>query len=317
MEIVGGKWKTFVGIGVNFSWALSYCILPGIAYAESNWRHLQLVISLPQVMLLFIYYFVPESPRWLIQQGRVEEALIILRRAAKTNGKNWPEHTTFSFNEEKRANIFDLFKSSNLRRNTLIQYFNWFSASFVYFALTFDSGTLMPGNIYINATLSGLIEFPAYTLCMFCLHRFGRKGPVIFFYYLLGGSLLISLAMPNDEGILAMATIGKFGVICAFAIIYVQAVELFPTVLRSTGIGSASSMARIGSVIAPIVGRELAKYHRTLTIVMFSMVALVSGSLTFLLPETNGKSLPDTLEQSEAFVVGGKKRQEEIALENN
>ena len=78
-------------------------------------------------------------------------------------------------------------------------------------------------------------------------------------YYLLGSALLISLAHKNVYWILTMATLGKFGAICAFAIIYVQAVEIFPTVLRSSGIGSSSSMARVGSVLAPVIGRELVR----------------------------------------------------------
>ena len=76
-------------------------------------------------------------------------------------------------------------------------------------------------------------------------------------YNLLGISLLISLAETDPTWVLAWASLGKFGAICAFAIIYVQAVEIFPTVLRNSGIGSSSSMARVGSILAPVVGREL------------------------------------------------------------
>ena len=52
-------------------------------------------------------------------------------------------------------------------------------------------------------------------------------------YFLIGVALLLVLAMPKSStGVLAMATIGKFGAVCAFAIIYVQAAEIFPTVIR-------------------------------------------------------------------------------------
>jgi OCT family organic cation transporter-like MFS transporter 4/5 len=54
-----------------------------------------------------------------------------------------------------------------------------------------------------------------------------------------------------------LSQLGKFGVTCAFAIIYVYAAELYPTVLRSTGMGMSSVMARVGSILAPVVGREL------------------------------------------------------------
>lgn len=60
-----------------------------------------------------------------------------------------------------------------------------------------------------------------------------------------------------EYGKSVLSQIGKFGVTCAFAIIYVYAAELFPTVLRSTGMGMSSVMARVGSILAPIIGREL------------------------------------------------------------
>ena len=100
-----------------------------------------------------------------MSQGRVEEAKIILEKAGKTNGRQWPENLVLEGKSKdpeagSGATILDLFKTPNLRKNTLIQYFNWFTASFVYYALTFDSGSLIPGDIYLNNLVSGLIEFP-------------------------------------------------------------------------------------------------------------------------------------------------------------
>lgn len=309
MEMVGKKWKTIFGIGFEYPWAIAYSLLPGIAYAERDWRNLQLILSVPPVIFLIIYFFIPESPRWLLSQGRIDEARVILEKACKMNGRHWPENLVLEGEKKDKVettntSILDLFKTPNLRKNTLISYFNWFTASFVYYALTFDSGTLIPGNIYINFAVSGLIEIPAYTICIPLLYYLGRRGPLAFMYYLLGGCLLISLASPNPHWILAMATLGKFGAICAFAIIYVQAVEIFPTVLRSSAIGSSSAMARVGSVLAPVIGRELAKVNRDLTIVIFSVVALLAGTFTLFLPESNNKKLPDTVEEGEAFGKG-------------
>jgi len=49
--------------------------------------------------------------------------------------------------------------------------------------------------------------------------------------------------------------VGKFGIAGAYAIIFVYATELFPTVLRGTAIGFASVFGRFGSTIAPIIGK--------------------------------------------------------------
>ena len=103
--------------------------------------------------------------------------------------------------------------------------------------------------------------------------------------------------------ILAMATIGKFGAVCAFAIIYVQAAEIFPTVVRNTGIGTCSAMARVGAVVAPIIGRELGKVSSDSVFVIFSITSLLAGFFTLFLPETRGKTLPDTIEDGKCRIM--------------
>ena len=181
MEIVGGNWKTWFGIGLMFPWATGYSVLPWIAYAIPSWWKLQLVISAPLPIFLVMYFFIPECPRWLLAKGRINEAKIILEKAVRINGQSWPEQFNLQgFNNlkndandpdypaitEQKVSFFDLFKTSNLRKNTLIQYFNWFTTAFVYYGLTLNADTLIPGNMYLNFCVSGLIEFPAYIFCL-------------------------------------------------------------------------------------------------------------------------------------------------------
>lgn len=310
MEMVGHNWKTWIGIGFEFPWALAYTVLPGVAYNVRNWANLQLVISVPPIVLIIVYFFLPESPRWLLANGKVEEAKVILEKAAKRNGRTWPKdfHLVSTSKahlevdtDEPKASVIDLFRTPNLRKNTLIQYFNWFTASFVYYGLTFDSGTIVPGNIYINFLVGGIIEFPAYMLCLVILYFIGRRLPLAFMYFLGGVALLLTLAMPAGQAVLGMASLGKFGIICAFAIIYVHAAELFPTVVRNTGLGSSSSFARIGSMLAPVIGRELGRVDRNLTIIIFAACSLIAGCLTLFLPETKNQKLPDSIEEGEEF----------------
>ena len=53
--------------------------------------------------------------------------------------------------ETKKVTFLDLFRTPNLRKNTLIQYFNWFTTTFVYYGLTLNADTLIPGK-YCNGT---------------------------------------------------------------------------------------------------------------------------------------------------------------------
>ena len=112
------------------------------------------------------------------------------KKAVATNGKNWPQHLQLkalnelsnspededNFNgDDTKVTLLDLFKTPNLRKNTLIQYFNWFTVVLVYYGLTLNADTLIPGNVYINFSVSGLIEIPSNIFCLVILHFFGRR----------------------------------------------------------------------------------------------------------------------------------------------
>ena len=126
MEIIGGDWKTYLGIGMMFNWATGYCLLPLLAYGVPNWKHLQLALTLPLPIFVVIFWFIPECPRWLVTKGKMDEANEILKMASTMNGISWEDELKVKAveNEEdlglERKSIFDLFKTPNLRAITLI-----------------------------------------------------------------------------------------------------------------------------------------------------------------------------------------------------
>lgn len=69
---------------------------------------------------------------------------------------------------------------------------------------------------------------------------------------------------------------------------------MLPTVIRSLGVGSASTVARLGALIAPFVPL-LNNIYRPLPLLLFGVVSLLAGLLAFILPETFGQQLPDTV----------------------
>jgi len=50
-----------------------------------------------------------------------------------------------------------------------------------------------------------------------------------------------------------LANIGKFGVSASFAVVYVWTAELFPTTVRTSGLGSSSMAGRVGSIVCPYI----------------------------------------------------------------
>ncbi|KAM7307619.1 carcinine transporter [Ixodes scapularis] len=91
LELVGPKQRTMM-LGVScIAWTVGLCILPLLAYVCRSWILLGLICSACAIPSMFYIKLIPESPRWLLSQGRVQETLKILERIAKRNGVKLPE----------------------------------------------------------------------------------------------------------------------------------------------------------------------------------------------------------------------------------
>ena len=56
-----------------------------------DWSELKIALACPLFISMIMFFFLPESPRWLLYNGRLDEAKKILERAIKVNGGTWPE----------------------------------------------------------------------------------------------------------------------------------------------------------------------------------------------------------------------------------
>ncbi|XP_069134928.1 organic cation transporter protein-like [Argopecten irradians] len=312
MELVGPSKRVWAGIVIEYFFAVGLVILGGVGYAFKEWKYTEITCSAPAVLFLLYWWFIPESPRWLISQGKIDEANKIIQKAAKVNKVTIPEKilTADSIEEPETGRLWHLFTSRVLLVRTLIIFFNWAVVSMVYYGLSLNTGNL-GGDFYVNFLLSGLVEFPAYTLCLVLLDRVGRRL-LHAACMILGGIACIVTLFPMiyaDESLqpitVTLAMLGKVGAAAAFAVIYVWSAELYPTVVRNAGMGASSSCARIGGMIAPYIA-DLSKviegnFGRAVPLVVFGAASVVAGIMSLWLPETNNKHLPESLEDGRRF----------------
>ena len=106
---------------LGYFWSIGTLAVPLLAWVglreESSWRLFVVLCGIPCVLSTFLTIFwVPESPRWLLTQGKQDKALAILRNAAATNGLDpmevFPEGVTLIDKyaaETEVQSIFTLF----------------------------------------------------------------------------------------------------------------------------------------------------------------------------------------------------------------
>ncbi|XP_006533871.1 solute carrier family 22 member 21 isoform X5 [Mus musculus] len=251
--------------------------------------------------------FIPESPRWLISQGRIKEAEVIIRKAAKINGIVAPS-TIFDPSETNKLqddsskkpqshHIYDLVRTPNIRILTIMSIILWLTISVGYFGLSLDTPNLN-GNIYVNCFLLAAVEVPAYVLAWLLLQHVSRRYSMAGSLFLGGSVLLLVQLVPSDLHYLSttLVMVGKFGITSAYSMVYVYTAELYPTVVRNMGVGVSSTASRLGSILSPYFV-YLGAYDRRLPYILMGSLTILTAIITLFFPESSGVSLPETIDE--------------------
>lgn len=310
MEMVGPTKRLFAGIAVQMFFSFGFIVTAVFAYYFREWRDFQIAITLPGLLFMCYYWFIPESARWLLSKGRHEEAIRVIEAVAKENKVQIPKEVLKGIIDEQaspkevtenKPSLWDLFRYPNLRKKTLLIFFCWFVNSATYYGLSWNTSNL-GGNDLVNFAISGGVEFPAYTFLLFTLNRWGRRSILCGCMLVAGLMLLLTVFVPHDlitlNIVLAMS--GKMAITASYGTIYIFTTEQFPTPVRNVGLGASSMMARIGGILAPYIN-VTGDIWRPLPLVVFGALSLASGLLSLYLPETLNKQLPETIEEGERF----------------
>ncbi|XP_067231618.1 organic cation/carnitine transporter 2 [Chanodichthys erythropterus] len=293
----------FTTLGAFLHYCIGYMVLPWIAFAVRDWRTLLRVLSGVTVVYVPLWWLIPESPRWLLAQGRVLESEAIVREAAKKNKVTAPE-VIFSASEVKedssqnsQYSMLDVLRTSEIRKTTFMCLLLWMAINIGYFGLSLNT-TNLSGDPFLNCFLSAVTEVPAYIVSTFLLKSCPRRPVLSAFLIIGGGFLLLVQLIPESLHTLALALemAGKFGFTMSFTVVYIYTAELYPTVLRNLGIGMCSSAARIGSITAPYV-IFLGTFNKYLPYILMGSLTIASSIANMFLPETFEKVLPETLEE--------------------
>uniref|UniRef100_A0A096LVI3 Solute carrier family 22 member 4 n=1 Tax=Poecilia formosa TaxID=48698 RepID=A0A096LVI3_POEFO len=302
-EVLSPKTRVvFCSLGVFMGSAVGYMLMPAVAYFIRDWRMLLIAMAASGLIYIPLWWFIPESPRWLQSQGRAAEAEAILKDAAKLNKVEapdaiftQPEIEKILVMRDKKFSILVLLKSCNIFTTALLSSSLWMIVAMNYFALILNTSNLH-GNPYLNCFLSAATEVPAYIIVLLLL-RFSSRRLCQSASLLLGGIMiicvnLIPIDLPAVSVLLEM--VGKFGITSAFCVLYAFTAELFPTVIRNTAMGCCSTAARIGTIISPFI-IYLGFYFRALPYIVMGVMAVCGSGFCFMLPETHGKALPEAL----------------------
>ncbi|KAJ8396208.1 hypothetical protein AAFF_G00020750 [Aldrovandia affinis] len=302
-ELVGVEYRRTVGVVYQMFFSVGILIMPLIAYFISDWRWFQVAITVPYIFFLGYYWFIPESPRWLLSQNNSSKAVEITKAIAKENGKTLSKNLETLKDDTavtSTASILDLFKTPKMRKHTFILMFNWFTSAVVYQGLIMRLG-ILGGNVYIDFLISGLVEFPAALLILFTIERIGRRIPFAAANIVSGAACFITAFIPESMFWFktAVACVGRLGITMTFEMVVFVNTELYPTFVRNLGVSVCSTLCDVGGIVAPFLLYRLAVIWLELPLIIFGVLAFIAGGLVLMLPETRGVPLPETIDDIE------------------
>ncbi|XP_071451578.1 beta-alanine transporter [Hetaerina americana] len=318
IEMVGPTKRTMCSIFSNIAYSLALVALAAVVYLVRDWRDLSLATSLPFLSFFIWWWVMPESPRWLLANGRYDEAEKVLFHMARINKKSLPANYMFQLKrkylvqcegssgeskliDDKRTyGVMDLFRTPNLRRKTLIITFIWFTNTSVYVGLSYYAPSL-GGDEFLNFFLAGAVELPTYLFLWPAMDYLGRRWTLCSSMVVGGAACLATVLVQNNEDVtLALYCIGKMGISSSFVVLPLMATELYPTVVRGLGMSTSSVVGMIGPILIPLVN-YLGTEMLVLPLLVMGFLLVAGGATSLLLPETLKQHLPQTLEDGEAF----------------
>ena len=109
---------------------------------------LMFCLSIPNLFILFYWFILPESPRWLLAQKDQEEYEKVIATAARINRKPLPKNIEsplirkqIMIRVEEKTSPVDIFSSMILMKRFLVLIFNWMIVFLCYFGITMSSAS--------------------------------------------------------------------------------------------------------------------------------------------------------------------------------
>lgn len=273
----------------------------------TGWRWMFGVGVLPGVLFLVLLFFVPESPRWLIKQGRPVEALPIL---LKIHGDDLARQEVLDIKEsfkQENASLRQLF-SPGLRTALLVgvvlavlQQVTGINAIMYYAPEIFKEAGAGTNASLVQTILVGLINFLFTILALWLIDKAGRKALLLVGSALMTVSLLvIGIAFHSGQTSGPLVLVFILVYVAAFAIslgpvVWVLLSEIFPNRIRGRATAIASmSLWAADYIVSQSFPPMLNTAGPAMTFWIFGALSLVTFLFTWrVVPETKGKSLEE------------------------
>ncbi|WP_327579012.1 MFS transporter [Streptomyces sp. NBC_00145] len=262
-----------------------------------TWRWLLASPAIFAVITLLLRFGTPESARWLLSKGRVEEANSAIKKVYGS------QYNVSHLPDERPANTSfgTIFRKPHLTRTIFVSGF-WTAQVIPLFAVYIFAPDLLSSfgmtgdaNLYGGSVIIMMLFVVGSFPGLWLIERIGRRALLLWSFAIIAVALAVPAAIPG------LGSVGLFLGLAIFALVngasgflaLVYPNELFPTEVRATAVGVGTAVSRIGSAAGTYLLPSALAHGGSVTVLLFGAGVSALGWLVTLAwaPETKGMSL--------------------------
>ncbi|KDO24776.1 hypothetical protein SPRG_20813 [Saprolegnia parasitica CBS 223.65] len=239
-----------------------------------SWRSVFYLSAVPAVYAIAIRIMIPESPKWLANVGRMDEAEAIVAKIERAHGVTYDkEGEAAKVASDEPVSGMDVRGLTQLERvglmfrgeflsRTLVLWVVWICLAFSYYAIYVWLPTLRskePGGFNLNGSTGTMIfiifwQLPGYISAAYLVEIIGRKKTLAIF---LVGSFIAAMAFGYVENtqtnLMITGAFMSWFMLGAWGSLYAYTPENYPTPIRAMGASYPVAVCRIGSIAGPYI----------------------------------------------------------------
>eukprot|EP00485_Elphidium_margaritaceum_P002406 CAMPEP_0202688458 /NCGR_PEP_ID=MMETSP1385-20130828/3971_1 /ASSEMBLY_ACC=CAM_ASM_000861 /TAXON_ID=933848 /ORGANISM="Elphidium margaritaceum" /LENGTH=557 /DNA_ID=CAMNT_0049343445 /DNA_START=27 /DNA_END=1700 /DNA_ORIENTATION=- len=286
-----------------------------LIYASGlDWRWYLASCAAPSWIAVICVFFIPESPRWMLNNGENAKVKQQLMRIARWNGVDMSmlrgslmPHV--AVDENKKGAVRSLFIAQYLRTSAQVLVMT-FCTTCAYFGVAlfqltyFESMSTSDSqhDVFWELLVCTAAEIPGMIVGILIFDHVGRI-PFMTTTFVTAMLCFIGLVFSPQYVGVALIFLARMCIACAYNILIVYILEYYPTTIRATALGFCITLARFAGVGASFITQDLSAASAS---IIFSVCCAVSAVDAFLLKtETLGRALADDSDEGIAELVNG------------
>ncbi|KAL3225950.1 hypothetical protein MRX96_025295 [Rhipicephalus microplus] len=301
VEVLAPETRTLYSMAAMLGKVLGAIIVGALMWAKFSWYTLQVVCIFPYLVMLRMFTRLDESPRWLLARGHLDDAEIVIMHAATINGENLFEvrqQLTRVRREAERAGpaieggCFATLRVRGRWRVSIILCYLWTVTAFASQAASLKIHYL---DFYPAAllALSSVLSFPTELVAIVSAAHLGRRASQSSALALAAACCFVAAYLADDSvgRSVALLLVTSVSVDASQTIGTLYTTEVYPTLLRCSGIALCTCFSAAASVVTPVALYLGILPTSSVPLGFVSLLCVTAACLAMRLPDTKESSV--------------------------